>query len=234
MADPRTNLAHIRADHSVDPNFNPYVNDAVNTLAVSGSTLYAAGQFTSIGGQPRTYIAALDRADGSVKAFNPNANAGIRALAISSDGAIIYAGGSFTVIGGQPRISIAALNAGGPLDGTATLTFNPSATGTLGSGVVDALAISGSTLMWGVLSTPSAANPAQHRSAQSRNSPRRRRRPRLQSSPSRVDAQPAGASPRWGSSDGATVYAVGPSTSSAPNRATTSLASTPRMAWHPF
>ncbi|MEY2538879.1 MAG: hypothetical protein QOG67_2619 [Verrucomicrobiota bacterium] len=146
---PRTNLAHIRADHSVDPSFNPYVNDAVHTLAVSGSTVYAAGLFTSIGGQPRNYIAALNVADGSVTAFNPNANAGIEALAISSDGAIIYVGGRFTVIGGQPRISIAALNAGGPLDGTATPTFNPSATGTLGTGVVNALAISGSTLYVG-------------------------------------------------------------------------------------
>ena len=146
---PRTNLAHIRADHTVDPSFNPYVNDAVHTLAVSGSTVYVAGLFTSIGGQPRNYIAALNAADGSVKAFNPNANAGIEALAISSDGSIVYAGGRFTVIGGQPRISIAALNAGGPLDGTATPTFNPSATGTLGTGVVNALAISGSTLYVG-------------------------------------------------------------------------------------
>jgi hypothetical protein len=145
---PRTNLAHIRADHSVDPSFNPSVNNAVHTLAVSGSTVYVAGLFTSIGGQPRNYIAALNAADGSVKAFNPNANAGIEALAISSDGSIIYVGGRFTVIGGQPRISIAALNAGGPLDGTATLTFNPSATGT-GAGVVNALAISGSNLYVG-------------------------------------------------------------------------------------
>jgi hypothetical protein len=146
---PRTNLAHIRADHSVDPSFNPYVNDAVHTLVVSGSTVYVAGLFTSIGGQPRNYIAALNAADGSVKAFNPNANAGIEALAISSDGSIIYVGGRFTVIGSQPRISIAALNVGGPLDGTATPTFNPSATGTLGTGVVNALAISGSTLYVG-------------------------------------------------------------------------------------
>ena len=137
----RTNLAHIRADHSVDPSFNPNVNDAVQTLAVSGSTVYVAGLFTSIGGQTRNKIAALNAADGTVNAFNPNANAGVQALALSSDGSIIYAGGRFTMIGGQPRLSIAALNAA---DGTATLTFNPSATGTIGNGVVDALAVSGS------------------------------------------------------------------------------------------
>ena len=50
---------------------------------------------------------------------------------------------------GDLRAQIAALNVGGPLDGTATPTFNPSATGTLGTGVVNALAISGSTLYVG-------------------------------------------------------------------------------------
>ena len=146
---PRTNLAHVRADRSVDPGFNPAVNDAVHALVVSGSTLYVGGLFTSIGGQPRNYIAALDSADGSVKPFNPIANAAVEELVISDDGTLIYAGGRFTVIGGQPRLSIAALNAGGPLDGTATPTFNPSATGTLGAGRVDALAISGSILYVG-------------------------------------------------------------------------------------
>ena len=143
---PRTNLAHIRADHSVDPSFNPYVNDAVHTLAVSGSTVYVAGLFTSIGGQTRNNIAALNAADGSVTAFNPNANAGVEALVISSDGSIIYAGGRFTMIGGLPRLSLAALNVA---DGSATLTFNPSVTGTVGNGVVNTLARSGSTLYVG-------------------------------------------------------------------------------------
>jgi hypothetical protein len=143
---PRTNLAHIRADRSVDPSFNPSVNDAVHTLAVSGSTVYVAGLFTSIGGQTRNNIAALNGADGSVTAFNPNANAGVEALAISSDGSIIYAGGRFTIIGGLPRLSLAALNAA---DGSATLTFNPSVTGSVGNGVVNALARSGSTLYVG-------------------------------------------------------------------------------------
>ncbi len=147
---PRTNLAHIRADHSVDPNFNPYVNDAVRSIAVYGSTVYAAGKFTSIGGQPRNYIAALNTADGSVKAFNPNASAPVETMAISSDGSIVYVGGRFTVVGGQPRIAIAALNVGGTLDGTATPTFNPTATNTSGGiGVINALAISGSTLYVG-------------------------------------------------------------------------------------
>jgi hypothetical protein len=144
---PRTNLAHIRADGSVDPNFAPDVNDAVRSLAVSGSSVYVAGSFTSIAGQVRNRIAALNAGDGSAKAFNPDANAPVEALAVSSDGSTVYAGGRFTVIGGLPRVAIAALNAS---DGRATLTFNPIATNSGGGvGVINALAISGSTLYVG-------------------------------------------------------------------------------------
>src|ERR1700730_9762595 len=36
---PRNNIAHIRADHSVDPAFDPNANDGIHALAVSGSTV---------------------------------------------------------------------------------------------------------------------------------------------------------------------------------------------------
>ena len=88
----RNNIAHIRADHSVDPAFDPNANDGIHALAVSGSTVYAAGLFTSIGGQTRNRIAGLNAANGTATAFNPNADAGIEALAISDSGSIIYAG----------------------------------------------------------------------------------------------------------------------------------------------
>lgn len=143
----RTNLAHILADDSVDPNFNPLLDGVVEALAISGSTVYVAGLFSSIDGQTRNNIAALDAANGSVNAFNPNADNEVLALALSSDGSIIYAGGrGFTMIGGQPRTALAALNAA---DGTATATFNPSPTGPSGTAILDALAISGSTLYVG-------------------------------------------------------------------------------------
>ncbi len=87
----RNNIAHIRADHSVDPAFDPSANDGIHALAVSGSTVYAAGLFTSIGGQTRNRIAGLN-ANGTATAFNPNADAAVEALAISGSGSIIYAG----------------------------------------------------------------------------------------------------------------------------------------------
>jgi len=143
---PRTNLAHIRADRSVDPVFAPTLDAQVQTMVLSGSTLYVAGPFTSIGGQARNRIAALNVTDGSVTAFNPNADGPVSALALSADGSILYAGGRFTTIGGLPRLSIAALSTA---TGAATPTFNPSTTGTVGGGRVDALARSGSTLYVG-------------------------------------------------------------------------------------
>ena len=108
---------------------------------VSGATIYAGGYFTSIGGQARNAIAALDAVTGTATAWNPNASSYVNALAVS--GSAVYAGGDFTSIGGQARNRIAALDA---VTGTAT-AWNPNASDP-GSGV-NALAVSGSTVYAG-------------------------------------------------------------------------------------
>ncbi len=51
----------------------------VSTLVVSGSTVYAGGNFTSIGGHARHYIAALNARTGSATAWNPNADSPVKA-----------------------------------------------------------------------------------------------------------------------------------------------------------
>src|SRR5439155_5542547 len=91
-----------------------------------GSTLYAGGQFTLIGGQPRNNLAALNVSDGTATNFNPAPNGsdfGSSVFALAVSGSTIYAGGGFTFIGGQPRDYMAGLNTA---DGTAT-NFNPKA-----------------------------------------------------------------------------------------------------------
>src|SRR6185295_20151344 len=55
----RNNLAHILANYSVDPAWNPDADNTVYTLAVSGTTVYVGGDFTQIGTITRNHIAAL-------------------------------------------------------------------------------------------------------------------------------------------------------------------------------
>ena len=81
----------------------------VAALAVSGSKVYVGGLFSSIGGDARSNIAAIDASTGTATAFKPNANGQIYSLAVN--GNIVYAGGSFGIIGGASRSQIAALDA---------------------------------------------------------------------------------------------------------------------------
>ena len=139
----RSDLAHLGANGSVDPAWNPGANGEVGVLAVSGSTVYAGGQFSSIGGRARNLIAALGVRTGRATAWNPNARgpagySGVYALAVSRS--IVYAGGEISSIGGRARHYIAALSAG---TGRAT-SWNPSA-----NGVVYALAVSRSIVYAG-------------------------------------------------------------------------------------
>jgi hypothetical protein len=109
----------------------------VYSLAVSGSTVYAGGEFSTIGGQERYCIAAIDASTGSPTSWNPDVDGTVYSLAVSSS--TVYAGGDFTDIGGQARNYIAAIDA----SGNAT-SWNPNADYTVRS-----LAVSSSTVYAG-------------------------------------------------------------------------------------
>jgi hypothetical protein len=106
--EPIGNLIHIKADKTLDTNFNPDPNTYVRTLVLEGTTLYIGGNFAEIMGQTRNYLAAIDVSTNTLLPWNPNPNSFVHAIQVV--GTTVYAGGEFSSIGGQPRNYLAALN----------------------------------------------------------------------------------------------------------------------------
>jgi hypothetical protein len=141
----RSNLVHIRSDRTVDPDWSPTVAGGyVKSLVLSGDTLYLAGAFTHVNGQARNRAAALDAASGSVRDWDPDANAAVKSMVVS--GMTVYLGGDFTNVGGQTRAYLAAVDAS---TGQAT-AWNPGVSGAFGATVsVEALLIAHGRLFVG-------------------------------------------------------------------------------------
>ena len=77
---------------------------------VSGSTIYAGGDFTTMNGSTtRNRLAAIEAATGNVTPWDPNANNSVNVLAGLSDR--LYAGGLFTTMGNSPRPAFARFDA---------------------------------------------------------------------------------------------------------------------------
>src|SRR3954470_15246414 len=114
----RNRLAHLRADHSLDPDWNPNANGTVRALArsTSGDTIFIGGDFTNVGGTSRSRLAEVPTSGaGAVTAWNPSASGSVHALAVSATD--VYVGGIFGSVGGTtgPRLAkVAATGAGMP------------------------------------------------------------------------------------------------------------------------
>jgi uncharacterized delta-60 repeat protein len=91
------------------------------------------GNFTTVGGTGRNYIARV-AANGTLDAgFNPNANSDVQSVAVQADGKVLL-GGNFTTVGGTGRNYIARVAANGTLDAG----FNPNANNAVRSVAVQA------------------------------------------------------------------------------------------------
>ena len=129
---PRNRIARLNADGTLDSGFNPNVGTSNNgiysmTVQADGKILIG-GDFTTVGGVARNYVARLN-ADGTLDTgFNPNANGTVQTLGLQADGKILIAG-QFTTLGAVSRNRIARLNA----DGTLDAGFNPDANSTVQS-----------------------------------------------------------------------------------------------------
>jgi uncharacterized delta-60 repeat protein len=132
---PRSCIARLNTDGTLDMDFNPIANESVDSIAVQADgRILAGGTFTSIGGRRRNRIARLDATTGLADSFNPNANGIVSSIAVEADGKILV-GGYFNganSIGGQPRNFIARLDA---TTGLAD-SFDPNA-----NGIVSAIAM---------------------------------------------------------------------------------------------
>jgi hypothetical protein len=103
----------------------PPTNGNINTIIPDGSGgWYVGGNFTTIGGQSRSYVARLNP-DKSVNAtFNvAGLNSNVYALALDAGANTLYLGGSFSAFGSTTRYYIASVNKN---NGT-LLNWNPSA-----------------------------------------------------------------------------------------------------------
>jgi hypothetical protein len=136
----RNKIAAIDAATGTATAWNPRVIDQggagrVFALALSGSTIYVGGSFTSIGLHARNHLAVIDATTGALTDVDPNPDGDISALL--ANGPTVYVAGGFNHIGGQPRTGIAALDAS---TGAAT-AWNANSDGGVG-----AIALGGSAI----------------------------------------------------------------------------------------
>jgi hypothetical protein len=104
----RSNIAALDLTTGLPTSWNPNADDTVNAIAVNGTTIYAGGGFSSIGGpRPSTHIAALDATTGNTLAWFPPVSAlyeftrynDIYVIALAISGTTVYAGGYFSTVG---------------------------------------------------------------------------------------------------------------------------------------
>ena len=107
----RNNLLRLNADGTLDMGFDPatgLVQPSIFDFAVSGSTVYIAGGFAEMGGQPRNNLAAVDIVTGNATSWNPNAGGLVRSISLA--GTTLFAGGDFLTMGALARHYAAALD----------------------------------------------------------------------------------------------------------------------------
>lgn len=116
----RTMLAELDAATGLATDWDPGVQGPgspypfVEGLLTHDEKLYVGGSFSSIGGQNRRGLAAIDLPTREITDWDPNANSGggipeIRVM--RRDARSIYVGGYFQSIGGQPRNNMAEVDA---------------------------------------------------------------------------------------------------------------------------
>ncbi len=118
-------IAKLSADGTLDTSFQGSANALVRSMAVTNTHVYMAGNFVTVGGQPRTGFAAVDANSGAVDAgFVMNVQNTVlagqyaRGIVATSDGNTVFGLHFGTAINGTTREAVAKIDVSGP---TATL-----------------------------------------------------------------------------------------------------------------
>jgi hypothetical protein len=92
--------------------WDPQALDRVEAIAVSDSTVFAGGNFATIGGKSRGYIAGLDTTIDTDNALEwaPNATHPVRSLTVADS--MLIVGGNFGGIAGTRRPHFAVFELG--------------------------------------------------------------------------------------------------------------------------
>jgi hypothetical protein len=124
---PRSNLGAFNLATRTITSFDPNVGGTsvwVSGLKATTTDLYLSGIFTSVGGQPRTSAAAVERATGAPTPFAPVITGDAFAFDIDVIDDIAYLVGSLGMVNGASRAVVAAVDAP---TGLVTQPFDPGA-----------------------------------------------------------------------------------------------------------
>lgn len=133
--EPRQFLARVRADGTLDPDWQvSFEGSWVWRMARDGDRIFVVGNFSEVNGEARSNIAAFNiSGGGELDDFDaPVFDSSINAITVV-DGTV-YVGGGFTDVGGHSRAGLAALDS---TTGALDMTWTPSVSNGIVSDMVN-------------------------------------------------------------------------------------------------